>query len=99
MKYTQDEQLEKIMARGDELRKKKERRVTGILAASATALTAFLVICIGAIGKTGQAAPASAYGSFLLNEKAGGYVLVAVLAFALGAVITGLILVRRRRGR
>lgn len=99
MKYTQQEQMEKIMARGAELRKKKENRVTGILAASATALTVLLVICIGAVGKMGSASPGAAYGSFLLNEKAGGYVLVAVIAFVLGAILTGLILLRRRRMR
>ena len=91
MKYTEQEQLEEIIARGKEFRKKKERRITGALAAAATALIAVLVIGMGTVGKTGHTGAASAYGSFLLAEEAGGYVLVAVLAFALGAIVTGLV--------
>ena len=96
MKYTQEEQLEEIMARGKTFRKKRGRRITGILTATSTALIVALVICMGSVGDMGHAGTVSAYGSFLLAEEAGGYVLVAVLAFALGAVVTGLICRHRR---
>ena len=99
MKYSQQEQIEEILARGDALRKKRERRITGVLTASATALMVLLVIGIGAVGNMTPAGTASSYGSFLLDAKAGGYVLVAVLAFALGVVITGLFLIRRRQAQ
>ena len=97
MKYSEQEQFEQILARSDTLRKKRDRRVTGVLTASATALTVLIVICIGTVGNMTPAGQASAYGSFLLDAKAGGYVLIAVLAFALGAVLTGLLLIRRHR--
>ena len=95
MKYTQQEQLEEIMARGKELRGKRERRITGILTATSTAFIALLVVCMGVTGHAGHTGAATAYGSFLLTEEAGGYVLVAVLAFALGVIVTGLVLWRR----
>lgn len=97
MKYTEQEQLHEIMQRGERLRQRKERRMTRSLAASASALFVLPAACIGAFGEAGYAGTTTVYGSFLLSAEAGGYVLAAVIAFALGVVVT--VLLHRYKGR
>ena len=47
-----------------------------------------LVLVIGLFPGSGTAYAGSVYGAFLLSRKAGGYVLAAVIAFALGVCVT-----------
>lgn len=97
MKYNPEEEFQEILRRGETLRKKKDRRVTGLLAGSSAALFALLVLCVSVF--SGSCAPAgtrTVYGSFLLPAEAGAYVLVAVAAFAAGVGLT-LVIIRRRR--
>lgn len=87
MKYTEKEQLQKILSRGDKLRQRKDRRKLKGLSLSAVALLCVLVAFIGAFGRTGYAQSRTVYGSFMLSAETGGYVLVAVVFFALGATV------------
>ena len=47
-----------------------------------------LVLVIGLFPGSGTASAGSVYGAFLLSREAGGYVLAAVIAFALGVCVT-----------
>ena len=97
MKYTEQEQLDQILFRSEKLRQRKELCALRGLSAAAAALIWVLAVCIGAPGRTGFAKSQTVYGSFLLSEETGGYVLVAVLAFAVGIVVA--VLIHRHRGR
>lgn len=91
MKYTEKEQLQKILSRGDKLRQRKDRRILKGLSLSAVALLCVLVAFIGAFGRTGYSQSRTVYGSFMLSAEVGGYVLVAVLAFVAGIIVATLI--------
>ena len=88
MKYTDDEALKEIFKRGIQIKKKKDKQLTGILSA-ATVLSVFLLILSVSLF-TGNAFSGahSVYGSFLLPTEVFGYVLVALIAFVGGVVIT-----------
>ena len=89
MKYTSEEALTEIMKRGDRIVLRHVRRTCRALSAfcGLLAVSLLLVICL-IPGRTGQEAAPTAYGSFLLSAEAGGYVLAAVIAFALGVLVT-----------
>ena len=95
MKYSTNEQVRVIMERGELLRKRKERRITGALGSAASVLAVMLVLSIGKFAGTGSMKGSYNYGSFLLAEETGGYVLVGLIAFLLGVVLTAIIYRRR----
>ncbi len=100
MKYTTDEALAEVLRRSDQLVRRRDRRTCGRLFGLTGALLAALVLVIAVLPGGGGSAPAeSVYGAFLLSREAGGYVLAAVLAFALGVVITLLCLKQRQKNR
>ena len=88
MKYTTDEALEEIYRRGEQIRDRHERRMTSILSAGSAVVGFLLVGLLSYYSGTGVDAVGQSYGSFLLFPDAGGYVLVAVIAFILGVLIT-----------
>ena len=89
MKYTTDEAMREIMKRSDKIEKKREQRKTNILTGMSVSLIAVLTIVIGLVpGQAVKVPEGTTYGSFLLSPEAGGYVLVALLAFAVGICIT-----------
>ncbi len=88
MKYTTDEALEEIYRRGEQIKDRHDRRVTNILSASSFVVGFLLVGLLSYYSGTGVDAVGQSYGSFLLFPDAGGYVLVAVVAFVLGVLIT-----------
>lgn len=95
MKYSTNEQVRVIMDRGELLRKRKERRITGALGSAASVLAVMLVLSIGKFAGAGSMKGSYNYGSFLLAEETGGYVLVGLIAFLLGVVLTAIIYRRR----
>ena len=89
MKYSNDEALERILQKGGGIRRARARRRTQLLFAASAALFVALLTAIAVLpGRSAEAPAGSVYGSFLLSMEAGGYVLVGILAFALGAAIT-----------
>lgn len=97
MKYTTEEAVAEIMRRSDQIIIRRDRRACRRLSGAAGALLTALVLVIALLPET--AAPAyngSVYGSFLLSAEAGGYVLAAVIAFALGVAVTLLCLKRKK---
>lgn len=93
----QDERIEKMHARACEIKKARERKINTALQVSSVLLFACLITVMSSLkGLYMPVEPGGNTGSSLLDSSAGGYVLVAVLAFALGVVLT-LVLTRRNR--
>ena len=87
------------MQRGEQIALRRDRRRRRILSGAAGALFAVLALMIAVIpGKVGITSAESSYGSFILSPEAGGYVLCAVIAFALGVCVT-LLCLRRRKNK
>ena len=88
MKYTKDEAFEEVLKRGRALKLKHERKVAAVMTAAASVVMMALVLVIGSLGGVGSGMEGTAYGSFLLPTQAGGYVLVAMVAFLVGVAVT-----------
>ncbi len=98
MRYTSDQAVREVLRRSARISKKRERRVGTVLSCAAAALFCAL-LAVTALLSGGSPAPAgTVYGSSILSPSAGGYVLIGVLAFALGVVVT-LLCVRWREKR
>ena len=85
----EEELLRKVHKRAEELREKREKRMTaalftggGILTAAAAAVVLSVSVPQHPLTESGFA------GASLLSDSAGGYVLAAVLAFMAGVVVT-----------
>ncbi len=98
MKYTAEEALSEILHRSEQIRVRKERRFCRVLSVATGTICVALVLVIAAMTRmeTGTA-DESVYGSLLLTREAGGYVLAAVIAFALGVTVTLLCIYMRKR--
>ena len=70
-------------------RRRQRRGIYG-LSAACMLLCAALTQAAGTVVGPGQTAAWGAFGAMLLREDAGGYVLVAVVSFAVAAAITAL---------
>ena len=88
MKYTTDEAFEEITRRGKLIRQQKERKQMKVLSAVSCMLAFALIGAFGVLNGSGNLRSGSAYGSFLVSAESGGYILIAVLAFALGVFVT-----------
>jgi len=99
LKYTTDESLEIVLQRRRQILARRDRQVRRSLGGAVGVLSAALVLLICLMpGGADTAASRSVYGAFLLSREAGGYVLVSVIAFVLGAAVTLFCLHRRRSG-
>lgn len=89
MKYTMDAAVREIAARGKKLRKRREKRAVCMLSVSCLVLMTLLSVTMTTLSRTLSAqVTAGAYGSLLFGESIGGYVLVAVIAFAVAVAVT-----------
>ena len=89
MKYTMDAALKEISARGKRLRIRRQKHTVHALSVSCLVLLALLTGTMATLSQTLCAqVPAGAYGALLLGESVGGYVLVAVAAFAAAVAVT-----------
>ena len=70
--------------------RRRQRREVGGLSAVCLLLLAALMESADALIAPGQTAAWGSFGTMLLREDAGGYVLVAVVSFAAAVVITAL---------
>ena len=95
--YDTEKRVELVKKRVHEKYRRKERRGICRLSALCTALSAFLVGTVHtATGQT-QITARGMYGSILLHEDAGGYVLVGGISFATAVMITVLCIRLRER--
>ena len=100
LQYTTEGALAEIMRRSEVIVLRRNHRACRILSGVAGALFAMLVLVIALLPRKASIRyNGSMYGSFLLSQEAGGYVLAAVIAFALGVVITLLCLRYKKRKR
>ena len=76
--------LDEIFRRAEAIRRKQEEHRTRLLGGATAALALALVALIGGFAGRGTEIRGTALGAFLLGPEAGGYVLVALIAFALG---------------
>ena len=95
---SQQERLEQLHTRAAELKEQKERRTVNALKAVAV----MLFVCLAGVmsvfsGLQNAARPENYTGSSLLDSSVGGYVLVAVMAFAAAVVITVICMKRKDR--
>lgn len=88
MKYTTEDALKEINRRAGVIRKKRERRVTNVLATTAGITLIALFAVIGNFSGAEIPGSQSEYGAFILSTETGGYVLTAVLGFVLGVCMT-----------
>ena len=97
--YDTAERLRRVKLRARELRCNKENRLLGGLSAVCVVL---LVSITGVIGIMTGGAPGMVsgfYGATLLYDDAGAYVLVGMLAFVAGVIVTMLCLRYRGKNR
>ncbi len=98
MKYKPEEALSEILRRSERVTLRRKRRSCQRLGGICGALLAVLVLGITVMpGKNSATSVSSVYGSFLLSREAGGYVLIALIAFALGIAVTLLCLNHRKK--
>jgi len=97
MKNDQSLVLKEILRRRDILIKRRERRILKLLSGSVCSLSLLLFAIGMQFSRQGepQMAP-SVYGSFLLSDEDGLLVLIGVVAFVLGVMITMLCLQYRK---
>lgn len=97
MKYSTEDALKEINRRAGVILKKRERRVTNVLATTAGITLIALFAVIGSFSGAGALETQSVYGAFMLSAETGGYALTAVLGFVLGICVT--LLVKRLKNR
>ena len=98
--YDTEKRVELVKKRVHEKYRRKERRGICRLSALCTALSAFLVGTVHTAAGQTQITARGMYGSILLHEDAGGYVLVAVISFLVAVVFTLLcVRLHERNGR
>ena len=96
--YDTEKRIELVKKRMHEYHRRQERRTVCRLSVLCTLLFLSLVGAMGImqnkpINVTGM------YGTILLHEDAGGYVLVAVISFTVAVVITALCIKFRKKGQ
>ena len=97
--YDTEKRVELVKKRVLEKCRRKKRRGIYRLSALCMALFTFLVGTVSAAVGQAQVTAQGMYGSILLHEDAGGYVLVGVVSFATAVVITVLCIKLRERKR
>ena len=95
--YDTEKRVELVKKRVHEKYRRKKRRGICRLSALCTALSAFLVGTVHTAAGQTQITARGMYGSILLHEDAGGYVLVAVVSFVTAVVFTLLCVKLRER--
>ena len=88
--YDTARRIELVKQRLWENTRRKQRRKVGRLTVACMLLLAALAQTGGMVVGPGQTAAQGVFGAMLLREDAGGYVLVAVISFAVATAITAL---------
>ena len=77
-----------MLRRGRKLKRQRAKRAVGELFVAAFIVTCALIPSIGRLYSSTGSDGKNAYGSFLLPTEAGGFILAAVIAFAVGVGVT-----------
>ena len=93
----QQEEIEEIMKRSRRIRQKRAGTRAAVLAAGSVAILALLIMAWQHVQiRPGQWVESN-YGSFILDPRAGGYVITAIIAFVLGAALITMIMLHHRK--
>ncbi|MBP5414232.1 MAG: hypothetical protein ILN61_03175 [Lachnospiraceae bacterium] len=88
MRYSEDEALSEIIRRSKRIARDRRRKRDAILIASAVLIAICASVIILSIPAGNRIYDTmTLYGSFLLNQSTGGYILVAVIAFITGIAV------------
>ncbi|MBR6146922.1 MAG: hypothetical protein IKQ44_01040 [Lachnospiraceae bacterium] len=88
MRYSKDEALSEIIRRSKKIARDRRRKRDAILIASAVLIAICASVIILSIPAGNRIYDTmTLYGSFLLNQSTGGYILVAVIAFITGIAV------------
>jgi len=89
MKYSREEFLKEVLARSSRMDAEDQKRRVRLLSAATAVLSLVMIVVItGLVRIEATEEIKTIYGSILLSPQAGGYFLVAFLAFALGVAVT-----------
>ena len=88
MKYEREMEFDEILKRGNTVRQKHDRKMIKIYSTATLVLSFVLIGMFGIFVRSGAVSYNTAYGSFILPVETGGYVIVFILAFALGVIVT-----------
>ena len=92
LRYSLEESVDRVRIRSDDIIKRKRKHTTMALSAGITVLSLMLIVSVYELAGFGNPViDESVYGSYMLSQNAGGYVLVAVIAFTLGIIIAAAI--------
>ena len=96
---TAEERVAALHARMDALRRVRERRKTGAIGVASLVLTICLILLVVSGGGQHPGGAAGLYsGATMLFEDAGSYVLIAIIAFMIGVVVTAALMRNRKKG-
>ena len=93
---TNEERIQALHARVTALQQQRERRKTGAIGAASVVLTVCLLFMVFSGGMNPGGAAGLYSGSTMLFEEAGPYVLIAIVAFMAGVIVT-VALIRSRK--
>ena len=98
MKYSREEFLKEVLARSSRMDAEDQKRRVRLLSAATAVLSLVMIVVItGLVRIEATEEIKTIYGSILLSPQAGGYFLVAFLAFALGVAVTLMIQKTRKK--
>ena len=98
MRYSTEEQLQRIKLRTRQRRSRQSRQTTALLSGAAVCLTAASAAALSVFsGSEASYVAGSAYGAFLLSSRSGSYVLCGMIAFVCGSAFTILCIRRKRK--
>lgn len=86
--YSTTERIRQVKLQARKIQHKRERRLLGGLSGLSLLLSFSLMATLRSITGGAQGKAKGTYGAMLLYEDMGGYVLVAVITFALASLIT-----------
>lgn len=98
MKYSLDESMHEFEKRIEILQKKRQKRLSRVLMSGVGMMSVVLIVALSiVIGPTTPGQGEGLYGSFLLSQDAAGYVIIALIAFILGILLTVTVLYKNGR--
>lgn len=95
--YDTSVRVTRVQARVRQLRRKRDKNTIVGLSALCLALLSCLVGTMSALMDSTPSATPGMYGSMLLYQNAGGYVLVGVVSFTVAMVVTALCIKYRNK--
>ncbi|MCR5798714.1 MAG: hypothetical protein K6G69_01440 [Lachnospiraceae bacterium] len=88
MKYAKEMEFDEILKRGNIVKQKHVKKMIKIYSCATLVLSFALIGLFGIFVRSGAVSNDTTYGSFILPVETGGYILLFILAFGLGVIVT-----------